>query len=57
MKMMMPLLAPAPGCVKFMVQEGASLTAGTLIGELELDDPMAVVSYATRHPYNSQFNS
>jgi hypothetical protein len=44
MKMIMPLLAPAAGVVSFRVPEGAALSAGTLIGTLLLDDPLAVVS-------------
>lgn len=39
MKMIMPLLAPAPGKVHFNVQEGGLLNAGDLIATLELDDP------------------
>jgi acetyl-CoA carboxylase/biotin carboxylase 1 len=39
MKMVMPLLAPAPGKVAFKMPEGSLLTAGDLIARLDLDDP------------------
>lgn len=41
MKMVMPLLAPAPGKVAFKMPEGSLLTAGDLIARLDLDDPGA----------------
>jgi biotin carboxyl carrier protein len=44
MKMVMPLLAPASGVVSFVIAEGGALVPGTLIGQLNLDDPLAVVS-------------
>lgn len=41
--MMMPLLAPAAGTIRFLVAEGAALSSGQDLGHLELDDPLAVV--------------
>eukprot|EP00803_Ostreobium_quekettii_P003946 evm.model.scf_1945.1 EVM.evm.TU.scf_1945.1 scf_1945:1899-19188(+) len=43
MKMLMPVLAPAGGTVHFKVPEGATLSAGDLFAQLDLDDPAAVV--------------
>ena len=42
MKMMMPVLAPASGHIRFCVNEGAALAAGDLIARLDLDDPTKV---------------
>ena len=42
MKMMMTLMAPAAGAVRFVLPEGSTLLPGQLIAELELDDPAAV---------------
>lgn len=42
MKMMMALLAPADGVVRFQVLEGSILSAGDLVARLELDDAGAV---------------
>ena len=42
MKMVMPLLAPAPGKVYFNMHAGGVLCAGDLIATLDLDDPGAV---------------
>jgi hypothetical protein len=42
MKMMMTLMAPAEGVLNRRLPEGAVLTPGMLIAQLELDDPAAV---------------
>ncbi|CAI7906126.1 unnamed protein product [Closterium sp. NIES-54] len=38
MKMCMPLLAPASGCIHWRISEGQTMTAGDLIATLDLDD-------------------
>jgi acetyl-CoA carboxylase / biotin carboxylase 1 len=42
MKMMMPLLAPAAGVIRYRLPEGAVLAAGDLIASLDLDNPELV---------------
>jgi acetyl-CoA carboxylase/biotin carboxylase 1 len=42
MKMVMTLLAPASGTVRFHLPEGSVLVPGELIANLDLDDPAAV---------------
>jgi acetyl-CoA carboxylase/biotin carboxylase 1 len=42
MKMVMTLLAPASGRVRFQLPEGSVLAPGQLIARLDLDDPAAV---------------
>ena len=42
MKMYMPLKAPEAGTVRWALTEGATLSPGTLVANLELDDPAAV---------------
>ncbi|KAK2079983.1 hypothetical protein QBZ16_002378 [Prototheca wickerhamii] len=44
MKMMMTLLAPAAGAVRWEVAEGAALAPGLLLARLELDDPAAALA-------------
>ena len=41
--MVMPLLSPASGAIRFRLPEGSALAAGDVIATLELDDPRAVV--------------
>ena len=41
MKMMMALMAPADGIIKFRMLEGSALSAGDQVAQLELDNPAA----------------
>lgn len=50
--MVMTLLAPAPGKVRFQQLEGALLAAGDMIARLDLDDPAAVQAVT---PYTGSF--
>lgn len=52
MKMVMPLLAPAPGAITWCVPEGAVVAAGDLLARLALDDGAAV---ARIEPYPGAF--
>ena len=52
MKMVMPLLAPVAGVIRFVAPEGAALSGGDLIARLELDDANAVVR---AEPYTGGF--
>lgn len=52
MKMIMPLLAPASGKIRFVLPEGSVMNSGDLIATMELDDPEAITK-AT--PYTGSF--
>ncbi|GLC69098.1 hypothetical protein PLESTF_000789000 [Pleodorina starrii] len=52
MKMVMPLLSPASGVIRWVVPEGGVLAAGELIASLELDEGAAV---AAPEPYPGTF--
>ncbi len=50
--MVMPLLSPASGVIRWVVPEGGVLSAGELIASLELDEGAAVVA---PEPYPGTF--
>ncbi|GIM14327.1 hypothetical protein Vretimale_17212, partial [Volvox reticuliferus] len=52
MKMVMPLLSPASGVIRWVIPEGGALNAGDLIASLELDDGAEV---AAPEPYPGMF--
>ena len=52
MKMIMPLLSPAPGKITYELLPGAIMKSGDLIARLDLDDPDSVTQ---AQPFEGDF--